>query len=392
MAIKRSRVTRHLACPALASLLAGVACSAPLDAGDDGGDNGPPPFSGTANPSTNGVAPAPNGATNGSPNPSGAANAAEGRSNAAPLSPATPPLSATPPSASAPGNAGANQGAGGSASVSPASGAAGASMVPPVQPGSMGVAGGSMLPPNNPPVTPPVVTPPPNNPPVVTPPPVTPPVGTGCGDAALFCEDFEGINIGALTATVNGLRPERTVSVFAEPGRGRVLRVQAGSGFGNKSGVFLDAFTPPNNSYYGRAFMRVAQFPTAGGDHWVIVEATANNGGELARPVGGQFSRWAPGSDGPTAGDWTDWAESDAATTAGVWECVEWQMNGANGANDMLLWVNGEEVQPLDRPNFRLPVVNRLWLGFVVFQNGQPPTYDVRFDDVVLSTERVGCD
>jgi hypothetical protein len=156
--------------------------------------------------------------------------------------------------------------------------------------------------------------------------------------------------------------------------------------------VFLDNFTAPNNSHFGRAFIRVAQFPGAGGDHWVIVEANLNGGGENVRPVGGQFSRWAPGSDGPSAGDWTDWMQSDAATAAGAWECVEWQINGANGANDMTLWVDGLEVQPLDRGNFQLPTVNRLWFGWVVYQNGQPPTYDVRIDDLVLSTERVGCD
>jgi hypothetical protein len=231
------------------------------------------------------------------------------------------------------------------------------------------------------------------NVPPVTPPPVTPPpVGAGCGANAIFCEDFDDFNLGALNGTVNGLRVDRLADIVDEPGRGRVLRAQGGTGYGNKSGVFLDNFAPPNNSFFGRAFIRVDQFPTAGGDHWVIVEATNNGAGEQVRPVGGQFSRWAPGSDGPSAGDWTDWQQSNAATAGGAWECVEWQINGANGANDMVLWVNGTEVQPLDRGNFRLPAINRLWFGWVVFQNGQPPTHEVRFDDVVLSSERVGCD
>jgi hypothetical protein len=197
--------------------------------------------------------------------------------------------------------------------------------------------------------------------------------------------------LGPITATVNGLRPERTVSIVEEAGRGRVLQVQAGTGYGAKSGVFLDNLVTPNNSHFGRAFIRVDQFPSAGGDHWVIVEATQNDAGERVRPVGGQFSRWAPGSDGPSAQDWTDWNQSNAATRAGTWECVEWQVNGANGGNDLVLWVNGAEVLPIDRANFRLPAVNLLWLGWVVFQTGQPPTHEVRFDDVVISSERVGC-
>jgi hypothetical protein len=170
-----------------------------------------------------------------------------------------------------------------------------------------------------------------------------------------------------------------------------VLAVQAGPGYGNKAGVFLNGFSAPGNSYFGRMFARVAEFPVAGGDHWVLVEATGSGGGEQVRPVGGQFQRWAPGSDGPSAGDWTDWAQSSAATVAGAWECIEWQMNGNNGNNDIMLWVNGNAVQPLDRPNFSFPTIDRLWFGWVVYQNGQPNAYDVRLDDIVLSTERIGC-
>lgn len=263
------------------------------------------------------------------------------------------------------------------AGVDPAAGAGGSAM-------PSGVGGGSAVPPDEP--APPVVSAPP------PPDPAPPVVGAGCGGAAIFCEDFDAIPLGEVQGTINGLRPERTVSIVDEPGRGRVLQVQAGATSANRNGVFLDDFDAPNNSHFGRAFIRVAQFPSAGGDHWVIVEVTSNNGPEFVRPVGGQFSRWAPGSDGASAGDWTDWEQSDAETVAGAWECVEWQVDGANGANDMLLWMNGQEIQPLDRPSFRLPAINTVWLGWVVFQNAQPPTYDVRFDDIVLSTERVGCE
>jgi hypothetical protein len=230
---------------------------------------------------------------------------------------------------------------------------------------------------------------PPNNPP---PPPSG---GSGCGGAAIFCEDFDGLSLGPLTGVVNGLTPERNVSIVAEAGRGQVLQVQAGRGYAAKAGVFLNNFSAPNNSHFGRVFARVAPFPVAGSDdHWVVVEATGTGSDDEVRPVGGQFQRWAPGSDGASAGDWTDWERSTVMTVEGAWECVEWQINGANGGNDMLLWVDGVQVTPLDRGNFRLPVVNRLWLGWVVFQEGanrQPTAFDVRLDDIVLSTERVGC-
>lgn len=382
--------------------MAASACSAPLDEGDDtvpefrGGLTVPgasPPATqspGANAPASSGVS-APNGEVIGS-NPGSVPvdNTSTNGAGAVPASNASGTGGASGASAPATGAAGSamSSGSGGApgtgagGSTMPAAGGSGS----PVGAGGSamaGTAGGGTVPPGN---TPPVQPPPPP----VAPPPAA---GAGCGAGAIFCEDFEGINLGALTGTVEGLRVDRAAEIFAEPGRGRVLRVQAGTGYGNKGGVFIDNFAPPNNSFFGRAFIRVAQFPTAGGDHWVLVEATLNDGPpERVRPVGGQFSRWAPGSDGSSAQDWTDWAESDAATVAGAWECVEWQINGANGGNDMLLWVDGLEVRPLDRANFRLPAINTVWLGFVVFQNGQPPTYDVRFDDVVLSTQRVGCD
>jgi hypothetical protein len=219
-----------------------------------------------------------------------------------------------------------------------------------------------------------------------------PPVGSNCDGAAFFCEDFDAFTLGALQGVTNGLEAERTVSIVTEPGRGNVLGVSAGRGYDQKAGVFLNDFSAPNNSYFGRMFVNVAQYPATGGDHWVMVEATGAGSIEQVRPVGGQFGRWAPGSDGPSAQDWTDWDQSSVAVAAGAWECVEWQMDGANGNNDIVLWVDGVEIQPLDRPNFSYPTIDRLWLGWVVYQNqGQPTAYDARIDDVVLSTQRIGC-
>lgn len=381
-----ARLRKHSLVGVVSLSLVVLACSAPPGAEDDGDSVpdylGPVPGSGVQPPGNAGVNPGVNPGTN---------------------NPGTNGTGATPPSSEAVGNNGNvpidganngnNSGSNGTPTNPPPTGGTGGSaMTPPPQnggvggssmqpsgtggsdPGQVGQGGSGSVPPGN-------TDPPPNNP---------PPVGAGCGDGAIFCEDFDAIALGPLTTTVNRMRPDRTVNVIEEPGRGRVLQVLAGTGYNNKSGVYLDNFAAPNNSHFGRAFIRVGQFPTAGGDHWVIVEATLNENGERVRPVGGQFQRWAPGSAGPS-GDWTDWTESDAVATGAAWECVEWQINGANGANDVVLWVNGTEVLPLDHANFNLPAFNLLWLGWVVYQTGQPPTHDVRFDDVVISTERVGC-
>jgi hypothetical protein len=376
-----ARLRNHCLGGFVFSSLMALACSAPP--GAEGDEDSVPEYIGTVPGS--GV------------QPPGAGGSGTGVNTGTPNT-GTNNTGANPPSSEAVGNngnvpidganSGNNTGANGTPTNPPPTGGTGGSAMTPPPPGG-GVAGSSMQPSDpgqagqggsgN--------VPPGNN----NPPPSNPPVGAGCGDGALFCEDFDAIAIGPITATVNGMRPDRTVNIVEEAGRGRVLQVLAGTGYNNKSGVFVDNFVTPNNSHFGRAFIRVNQFPVAGGDHWVIVEATLNNDGERVRPVGGQFSRWAPGSDGPSAQDWTDWDQSDAAARAGTWECVEWQINGANGGNDLVLWVNGLEVQPIDRANFRLPAVNLLWLGWVVFQTGEPPMHEVRFDDVVISSERVGC-
>ena len=367
-----------------------LSCGVPAE--DD--DDGPPEYRGlpgalpgaalpgqpapSAAPGTS----APSGVT-----PSGATPEAIGDPAGVPISGGNTGAAGVDTNAGSPGTGGA----GGSASAAPNGGTpadgVGGSAMP-------GVAGNGNAPPPGDGATPPVGAPPTDTstpPGDVTPPPVAN-VGGGCATGeGFFCESFDAAPLGAVQGTLNGLRPENAVSVIDEAGRGRVLQVLAGSTYDNKNGVFLDV-AAANASHFGRAFIRVGGFPSAGGDHWVVVEATSSAGGDSVRPVGGQFSRWAPGADGSSAGDWTDWEQSDAATTPGAWECVEWQLDATNGNNDILLWVNGTQVTPVERGNFRIPAIDELWFGWVVYQDAEPPMYDVRFDDIVLGNARVGCD
>lgn len=339
-----------------------VACGAESDTGSDvPAYVGSPPGGGQLNPgNTNGQPGASGAGTQGSGNPNGVGSGSEQPTGANTGFGGNQNVNNPAPNSGSGGNTSTN----GTAGTSPVA-TGGSAGVPDPNAGSAGA--------------------PPNNPP--------PSVGSGCGGASIFCEDFDGLSLGPLQGVVNGLTPERNVSIVAEPGRGQVLQVQAGRGYDAKAGVFLNNFSAPNNSHFGRMFARVSPFPVAGSDdHWVLVEATGDGPREQVRPVGGQFQRWAPGSEGPSAGDWTDWQQSNAMTVEGAWECVEWQINGANGGNDILLWVNGVQVQPLDRGNFSFPVLNRIWFGWVVYQQGRDPSaFDVRLDDIVLSTERVGC-
>lgn len=246
----------------------------------------------------------------------------------------------------------------------------------------------------------------PEPPPVVDPFPV--PAGPGCGPAAFFCEGFEDFAVGPAQQN-DAWRPEGNASIDATAVEGaRALRLQPGGG--QFARIALSNFAAPNNSLFGRMFLRVEALPSSPNfAHWVVVEATGSGSSERVRPLGGQFidladrairtNFWGVGSDGGPTGDWTHWdnggvVEAQSAT----WQCIEWRMNGADSAIDV--WID-EAFQPamsVSRDNnptgtpFVFPTFNNMTIGWGVFQGGTTPgQFDVHIDDIVLSTERAGC-
>lgn len=228
-------------------------------------------------------------------------------------------------------------------------------------------------------------------------------VGGGCDDSAFFCEDFEGLSLGDAEAS-NGWLPQGLASIDSEAAEGeRSLRLQPAGGAVAR--IVLDGIEPPNNDFYGRVRVRVAEYPSAPNfAHYVFVEVVGSGSAERLRPVGGQLiqsvglNMWGPGADGGPTGDWTNWQPS-APTRDDVWECVEWHM-AADGPR-MDVWID-ERFQPdlssdgnPNNPSVPLvfPQFETIWFGFWLFQGGTVPAqFDVRLDDIVLSSERVGCD
>jgi hypothetical protein len=386
----------------LVSICASTACSAP--AGEDGDSVpdyvGAVPGAGNAGAVPNGVAQNPS-----APNPAAPGVGAVGSNN--------PGSNEGANAGGVPLQPGANTGSSGSAPPPPSTGGAGgASMVSPTDPGTpANGTGGSAMPSaagagnapvdngnqNPPPV---VVTPPP----VVVTPPVEPlPAGTGCAPgAAFFCEDFESFAVG--TAQANDLwRPEGTVSIDGATVQGtRSLHVQANPG--QASRIFVEGFAPPNNSFFGRMNVFVQAFPTSPNfAHYVLVEVTGN-GGERVRPIGGQLIQdnntgnvWGVGSDGGATGDWTAW-RATAPALGGQWLCMEWQMDASDNSIDVI--IDGTPKPELSVSTnahdgngaFNFPTFNNIWFGWTVFQGGSAPApFNVFIDDIVLSTERVGC-
>jgi hypothetical protein len=279
-------------------------------------------------------------------------------------------------------------GAGGAAPVSPAGGAGGA---------SVGAAGSA---PAEPPVPEPPVLPPPD--------PFPAPTGPGCGTGAFFCEDFEDFAVGPAQQNAKW-RPEGNASIDAQAMQGaRALRLQPGGG--QFARIALVNFSAPDNSLFGRMFLRVEAQPTSPNfAHWVVVEATGSGSSERVRPLGGQFvdlqdralrsNFWGVGADGGPTGDWTAWDNGGLVEArSATWQCIEWRMHDADSAIDV--WID-EAFQPSlsvsrdDNPRnvpFVFPTFNNMTIGWGVFQGGTTPAqFDVHVDDIVLSRERAGC-
>jgi hypothetical protein len=228
----------------------------------------------------------------------------------------------------------------------------------------------------------------------------------------LFCEDFEGLPRGAATGegwgtdVQNGsLSVERDTPHGGNHRPGQVLHVHT-EGNGHAF-VQVGGLSAPRNSFYGRMRVRIDELPSAPDwAHFTLVEATGTGDGSVVRPVGGQYvptvdggtDLWGVGSDGGPTGDWTDWQQTSPAE-AGRWTCVEWRLDASD--NRVSVWMDGRPHPDLtvdtthhggNPVDFVLPRIDTVRIGWQLYQPGPTPSsYDLRLDDLALSTHRLGC-
>ncbi len=233
----------------------------------------------------------------------------------------------------------------------------------------------------------------------------TTPTATAAPDETLFRENFDSLPLGPLTTghtwTTDVSDGALTVERSA-PGHGRELNIHtAGNG---RAFLKITGLHPPGNSLWARLRLRVDAFPTAPDwAHWTIAEAAGADSPTLVRPLGGQYvptedtNLWGVGSDlGPT-GDWTDW-QTSAPATAGGWQCVEFHLDATD--NRVTVYFNGVEQPDLTvstthhggtADDFVFPTFHSIKLGWQLYQpDPTPASYNMRMDDIVLRTKRVG--
>lgn len=248
-----------------------------------------------------------------------------------------------------------------------------------------------------------------------------PPEAGSCPANALFCDDFEDDALGQFpgapwqnqtgsgaTAQVDG------VQAFSGS---KAVHVSAPAGQAYRRGYFSlqqgssNIFPAASDEMFGRAMFFLDATPNAV-VHWTLIQAEgrAGNGGHDAYyRYGGQQQ----GGAGLMAnyetnnGVSTDcYAHSATRMPVQRWACVEWHFRVAS--NEMQLYLDGNEVTDMhvtDRPTsagsgclgngvngqwLAPPAFTTLHLGFERYQ--QPTNaQNLWVDDVVVSTERVGC-
>ncbi|NEA99804.1 hypothetical protein [Streptomyces sp. SID13726] len=218
-------------------------------------------------------------------------------------------------------------------------------------------------------------------------------------------ENFDRLPLGPVTEgrgwTTDSAGGTLTVVPGAK-GHGRELRIRTEDN--GRAFLVFDELAPPGNSFWGRVRLRVGGFPIAPDwAHWTIAEASGADSPTLVRPLGGQYAPtdngnfWGAGSDlGPT-GDWTSWKTSSPAV-AGAWQCVEFHLDASD--NRVSVYLDGVERSDLTvstkvhggtSDDFVFPRFDKLKLGWQLYQaNPTPSSYDIRMDDIALSTRRVG--
>jgi hypothetical protein len=228
---------------------------------------------------------------------------------------------------------------------------------------------------------------------------------SGCaGGSYIFCEDFESLADGPAqkNAKWEPVANGGTLTLDKVHARGdRALHVHTDSN--GDAYIAIAPFAAPSNSFFGRTYLYADAFPSAPDyAHYTLVEGTGSTPG-MIRFIGGQYipgkgALWGVGSDGGPTGDWTDWKET-APVEAAAWTCIEWE--AAAEGNTIRVWIDDVAKTELtvstnmhggNNVDFVFPTFDKITVGWQLYQDGPTPSqFDLWFDDIALSTTRIGC-
>lgn len=222
----------------------------------------------------------------------------------------------------------------------------------------------------------------------------------GCaGAGVLLCEDFEATTPGETpgapwSLAVNGQAGTVSVDdVIPAHGGAHSLRVSSGGNYQ----TFLalrgaPVFPAPNPALYVRVHLRLAEPMTTGHNTYFKAGAadaiSSNNETRVGVMMEMLMINQPEGDRGFLSNEsyWTD-QQLGAVVPAQTWTCLEGFFDPPNST--VTIWMNDEEVADLHRTDWQQDPLGALHFGFEQYAG---PATDVWYDDIVVSTERIGCD
>lgn len=215
----------------------------------------------------------------------------------------------------------------------------------------------------------------------------------------LLCDDFEGASAGMPPGApwilaVNGL--DGTVLVDdTTPAHSGTRSVKVKS-LGNYQTFFAvrgaPVFPAPSPALYARVYLRLAAPMTEGHNTYFKAGAAEAISSEHETRVGVMVEmlmiNQPAGDRGFLSNNdyWTD-QQPGVVFPEQTWVCVEAFFDPPNSSVD--IWVNSEPVPDLHRTDWEQDPLGTFHFGFEKYAG---PDAEIGYDDIVIGTERIGCD
>jgi polysaccharide lyase-like protein len=215
----------------------------------------------------------------------------------------------------------------------------------------------------------------------------------------LFCEDFESRPSGTVASAppwAPQIIGKGTLTVDATTAHrgGKSLHVHAGDDDYDTLLAFHDAavLPAPTGRFYLRAYVRLGRAMAAGHNSYIVAESSAMPGAANNLRIGEDYAMLMYTVMGDAHGAlsnenyYTD-HQVGPAFAPSTWVCLEVLLDP--GLPEIDFWLDGTEVLDLHHKDWSLDSYDTLRFGFEKYAG---PGIDLWYDDIAISTARLGCD
>lgn len=214
----------------------------------------------------------------------------------------------------------------------------------------------------------------------------------------LFCDDFEaapsdGLPDAAVWSTrINGEGIVSIDAVVAAHSGNQSVRVEATGyqTFFALSGP--EVFSAPRSDLFVRVYLRLGAPMSEGHNTYFEAGNTESTDSEYETRIGVMFEQLMinqPASDRGFLSNENYYVDGlpGAQIPAELWSCVEVSLN--SDTSEINVWLEGEEVSDLHRTDWQQEPFSELRFGYEKYAG---PDAQVWYDDIAVSSQRIGCE